>query len=69
MLTKQETLLGRSAREESRRIAEPRRTALPQFTVSGFLVMGLVSTLSLGNHSNPGSSLVVCPSLSQDGSQ
>ena len=29
MLTKQETLLGRGARAESRRTREPRRTALP----------------------------------------
>ena len=29
MLTKQETLLGRGAREEGSRAREPRRTALP----------------------------------------
>ena len=29
MLTKQETLLGRGAQVESRRVREPRRTALP----------------------------------------
>ena len=29
MLTKQETLLGRGARGEGRRVREPRRTALP----------------------------------------
>ena len=36
---------------ESRRVREPRRTALPPWlTVSGFMVMGLVSRLSLTNH-------------------
>ena len=30
MLTKQETLLGRGARAESRRVREPRRAALPR---------------------------------------
>ena len=29
MLTKQETLLGRGTRAESRKVREPRRTALP----------------------------------------
>ena len=37
--------------------------------VLGFMVTGLVSRLSLPNHSDPGSSQVVCPSLNQDGSQ
>ena len=30
VLTKQETLLGRGARAESRRVKEPRRTVLPR---------------------------------------
>ena len=34
--------------------------------VSGFIVMGLVSRLSLANHSDSGSFLVVCSSFSQD---
>ena len=38
-------------------------------TVSGFLVMGLVSRLSVANHSDSESFLVVHASLSQDGCQ
>ena len=52
MLTKQETLLGKGAWVESRRVREPRRTALPHGLVSGFMMMGLVSRFSLANHSN-----------------
>ena len=47
MLTKQEILLGKGTQVESRRVREPRRTALPCF-----LVIGLVSGLSLANHSD-----------------
>ena len=35
-------------------------------TVSGFMVMELVSRLSLGNHCDSGSFLVLCALLSQD---
>ena len=52
MLTKQEILLGKGTRVESSRVREPRRTALPWLTVSDFMVMGLVSRLSLANHSD-----------------
>ena len=52
MLTKQEILLGKGTRVESSRVREPRRTALPQLSVLGFMVMGLVSRWSLANHSN-----------------
>ena len=46
MLTKQEILLGKGTQVESRRVREPRRTALPQWlAVLGFMVMGLVSGL------------------------
>ena len=38
-------------------------------TVLGFMVMGLVSRLSLASHSDSGSFLVVYTSLSQDGCQ
>ena len=65
MLTKQEILLGKGARVESRRVREPRRTALP--LGSGFMVMGLVSRLSLANHFNSEFFLVVDSLLSQDG--
>ena len=39
------------------------------FAVSGFMVMGLVSRLSLANHSDSESFLVVHTSFSQDGCQ
>ena len=54
MLTKQEILLGKGTRVESSRVREPRRTALP----CGFMVMGLISGLSLANHSDSESFLV-----------
>ena len=66
MLTKQEILLGKGTRVESSRVREPRRTAT-WLTVSGFMVMGLVSGWSLANHSNSESFLVAYTSLSQDG--
>ena len=34
LLTKQETLLGRKAQTESRKVKEPRRTALPSGSLS-----------------------------------
>ena len=50
MLTKQEILLGKGTRVGSSRVREPRRTALCQWlAVLGFMVMGLVSGLSLAN--------------------
>ena len=64
MLTKQKTLLGRSAQAESRRVRKP-----TWLKVSGFMVMGLVSRLSLVNHSDSGSFLVVHTVLRQDGCQ
>ena len=39
------------------------------FAVSGFMVIGLASGFSLANHSDSGSFLVACTSLSQDGIQ
>ena len=63
MLTKQEILLGKGARVESSRVREPRRT------VSGFMVMGLVSGLSSACHSDSESFLVVHSLFSQDGCQ
>ena len=52
MLTKQEILLGKGTRVESSRVREP-RTAL------GFMVMELVSGLSLASNSDSESFLVV----------
>ena len=70
VLTKQETLLGKGTQVESSRVREPRRIALPHGSaVSGFMVMGLVSGLSLANHSDSESFLVVHALFSQDGCQ
>ena len=55
VLTKQETLLGRGSQVESSGVRELRRTALPlSLAVSGFMVMGSVSALSLASHSDSG---------------
>ena len=56
---------------ESGRAREPRRTALPRGSaVSGFMVMGLVSWLSLANHSDsrvlPGGAHIVQPRWMQE---
>jgi len=64
VLTKQEILLGKGTRVESSRVREPRRTGL-----LGFVVMGSVSRLSLANHSDSESFLVVHALFSQDGCQ
>ena len=56
MLTKQEILLGKDTRVENSKAREPRKTALPVsktvlwLAVLGFMVMELVSRLSLANH-------------------
>ena len=67
MLTKQEILLRKGTQVESSRVREPRRTDLPHG--SGFMVMGLVSGLSLANYSDSESFLVVHTLFSQDGCQ
>ena len=70
MLTKQGILLGKGAWVESRRVRGPKRTALQNWlAVLGFAVMGLVSGLSLANHSDSESFLVVHALFSQDGCQ
>ena len=63
VLTKQETFIGRGTW-----VSGSRRTAA-QPAVSSFTVMWLVSRSSLASHSDSGSFLVVCASLSQDGFQ
>ena len=65
VLTKQETLLEEGTRAESNKVREPRRTAL----LSGFMVMGLIYGLSLANHSDSESFLVVHALFSQHGCQ
>ena len=70
VLTKQETLLGRGARgrwQEGKGTQED--CSATWFTVLGFMVMGLVSGLSLVNHSDSGSFLVAHTLLCQDGCQ
>ena len=70
VLTKQEILLGKGPQAESSRVTEPRRTALPHGSaVSGFMVMGFVSGLSLANRSDSESFQVVHTLFSQDGCQ
>ena len=69
VLSKQETLLGRAARVECGRVRETERTAVPRGSVSGFMVIGLVTGLSLASHSELGSFLGTHASLSQDGFQ
>ena len=66
MQERQEILLGKGTRVESRRVREPRSRLA---AVSGFTVMGLVSGLSLANHSDSESFPVVHSLFSQDGCQ
>ena len=54
---------------ESRRVREPRRTALSRGLQSRLMVMGLVSGLSLANHSDSESFQVVHTLFSQCGYQ
>ena len=56
----------KGTRVESSRVREPRRTAVSTWlAVSGFMVIGLVSALSLAKHSDSESFLAVQSSLSQ----
>ena len=62
--------IGKESQADSSRVREPRRTAETALVaVSGFMVMGLVSELSLANHSDSESFLVVHTLLHQDRSQ
>lgn len=54
---------------ERSRVRNPEDCSAMWFAVSGFIVMLLVSRLSLHDHSDSGSFLVVPMSLSQDGFQ
>ena len=75
MLTKQETLLGRGAQAESRKVREPRRTAVLVARSLRVYGDGVSFWLSLANHlawpifGDSGSFLVVRASLNQDGFQ
>ena len=68
MLIKQEILLGRGTWAKSSWVRESRRTALPCVSQSWvFLTMkGFISRLSLANHSDSESFLVVHTLLSQE---
>ena len=70
MLTKQEILLGKGqpGREQWHKGSQEDCSAT-WLSVSGFMVMGLVSLLSLANHSDSESFLVADTSNSQDGCQ
>lgn len=70
MLTRPETSLGRHSkgRKQQGKVTQENCYAT-WFTVWGFMVTGLVSELSLGNHSDSGSFLLVPALLSQDGVQ
>ena len=57
VLTKQEILLRKSTQVESRKTQE--NNSATWLTVLGFMMMGLVSSLSLAHHSNSESFLVV----------
>ena len=52
VLTEQETLLGRGAQAEQRSKGTQENSSVTCLTVSGFMVMGLVSGLSLTSHSD-----------------
>ena len=59
---------GRPGREQWGKAIQENYSAT-WFTVSGFMVIGLVSGLSLANHPDSGPFLVVHASLSKDGFQ
>ena len=67
MLTKQEILLGRVPGWRAVGKGTQENCSDTWLTVSGFMVMGLVSGWSLANHSNSESFLVAHASFSQDG--
>ena len=77
VLTKQEIFLAKGTQAESSKVREPRRTALPcglqsyvdKFLCCSFMLIGLISGLSLANHSDSESFLVVHALFSQDGCQ
>ena len=67
MLTKQEIFLGGHPGGEQLGKGAQENSSAMRLAVSGFMVIGLVSRLSLANHSNSESFLVAHASLSQDG--
>ena len=70
MLTKQEIFLGKGTRVESSGVkGTQENSSVSWLAVSGFMVMGLVSGLSLASHSDSESFLVAQALLIQDGCQ
>ena len=70
MLTRQETLLGRHSKGRKQHGKGTQENYYATWvTVWGFMVTGLVSELSVANHSDSGSFLLVPALLSQDGFQ
>ena len=70
MLTKQEIFLGKGTRVESSGVkGTQENSSVSWLAVSGFMVMGLVSGLSLANQSDSEFFLVVHALFSQDGCQ
>ena len=69
MLTERETLMGKDTQAESRKVKGTQNCSATWLEVSDFMVMGLVSMLSLANHSDLGSFLVTDTLLRQDGCQ
>ena len=69
MLTKQEILLERAPRGEQEGKGTQANSSVTWLAVSGFMVIGLVSGLSLANHSDSESFLVVHALFNQDGWQ
>ena len=65
MLTKQEILLGKDREQQGTQ----ENSSVTWLAVLGFMVMGLVSGLSLANHSDSEPFLVVYTLFSQDGCQ
>ena len=69
MLTKQEILLERAPGGGQQGKGTQENSSVTWLAVSGFMVMGLVSGLSLASHSDSESFLVVHALFSQDGCQ
>ena len=67
MLTNEDTLLGRGPIREQEGKGIPEGCSATCLPVLGFMVMGLVSRLSLPNHSDSGSFLAAHTLLSQGG--
>ena len=69
-LTKQEIFIGKQRRDgEQEGKGTQENSSAAWLTVLGFMVMGLVSGLSIANHSDSESFLVVAALFSQDGCQ